>query len=56
MKVYIIMSGLDFGCTADDVAVEEVYTNKKRAQEKCAILKKENQYRDYWVEERETSK
>ena len=56
MKVYIIIGGLDFKCTADDVAVEAVYTNKKLAQEKCAILKKENKYRDYWIEEWETSK
>ena len=56
MKIYIIMSGLDFKCTVDDVAVEAVYTNKKHAQEKCDILKKENKYRDCWIEERETSK
>lgn len=30
MKVYIICSGLDYGCTVDDAGIEAVFTNKKK--------------------------
>ena len=56
MKVYIIVSGLDYGYTVDDAGIEAVFTNKKKAEKECEILKKENKYRNYWVENWETVK
>lgn len=56
MTVYVIMGGLCFDYATDDVGIEAIYTNKKKAEKAKENIAKENKYRDYWIEEWETEK
>lgn len=56
MIVYVIMGGLCFDCATDDAGIEAIYTSKKKAEKARENMKKENKYRDYWIEEWETRK